>query len=219
MKLSGVLLHSRACCLSKGLAECSLPVLLSCPWSPKLSPVSPSNSNQKNFGPVHAGHGDVTPTGMSGKSTSDGTVNYIVNPARHRHSVCTLEGPCPQPRPRTGHQPLLLTPNTKFSPAATLVQSPCNPSPVVSMERGGVNCVTSPHRIRYHLDNDQGLTVKTTPTPHPPESPGRVPHGDDMPSPAQLSVILLKLREEVRGQNNTCWGATIVSFPVVPPNN
>lgn len=204
MKLSGALLHGRVCCLSKSLTGCSLPVLLSCPWSPKLSPVSPSNSLR----PLRAGQGDVAPTGIARKSTEDGSVRYIINPARHRHSVCSLEG---QPRPRTGHQQLLspsanFTPSPTTLPAAlvdgtgleTFMPSSCSQSPVASLERGGVNGVASSHHSRYHLDPLYNATMKATPTSHFPESPRRVPQGDDMPSPAQLSVILLKLREEVR---------------------
>lgn len=198
MKLSETVLHGRACSHSKRIAECSLQVLLTCPRSLKPPHVSPSNS-EDSTAPIYTTKQGGIPTASTGKPTNGGCLKYIVNPARHRHSVCTLE----EPGLRTG-QHLHIAPSTNLVPAPTLhaglvgghafVQR-CKPSRIETMEVCGVSPVTS-HLGRDRLEPlyySQDVSVKATPTVQSP-----IPQGDDMPSPAQLSIILLKLREEVR---------------------
>ena len=167
-----------ACKLSEaflcGRTKCVSPFLISIPRSARSTlqqPVSPSNSRTPQP------HLDLS-IAVGQESTVSG--RYLINPARHRNCVC--------------EQPLLVTryqlPVEK--PALSSVRIPFHTPQDPQFH------VTTHHPTPALCIRDQGVIMncQATPTKTPQASPQRA--GDELPSPAQLSVILLKLREEVR---------------------
>ena len=127
-------------------------------------------------------------------------LRYVVSPAHHRHCVCIPE----EQSLRAGCEHLYATPSNNLVSHASL--------PAELMGRGAyMQDSTKPllvaGRVGFvassHLGVDRfgpqysshGLSVRATPIL---QAPNPEPQGgEDKPSPAQLSVILLKLREEV----------------------
>lgn len=165
-----------ACKLSeaflRGRTKCVSPLLISIPStrSTLQQPVPPSNSKI----PPHL------KTCFSVEHDSPVSVRYRINPARHRHCVC--------------EQPLLVTryqfPVGKpvFSDAGVPFHTAQDPQfHVITHHATPTLCV----RGQGALMNCQATPMKT-----PRASPQRGV-GDELPSPAQLSIVLLKLGEEV----------------------
>lgn len=131
---------------------------------------------------------------------------YIVNPSRYPpsylqrwtagpdHKPFSLKQQCLPPSPQTP-----TVPYQKISLQNDCLATPPNPSP--SHKRVVCNLamlILEPHAIRLTLlpplfPADTISTFSSTPSP---STPSHLPQ-DDKPTPAQLSFVLLKLRDEV----------------------
>lgn len=209
MRLSETVLRGH--CLQKRLTVTCFPVALNSPRSPE-PPVSHYNSGKalpELLTPLTRGQGGTPPAASTGKSTNGSAVRYLINPARHRHMVCTVDGEPSHTGPSIGHHQLHFTglahtPTLHPEPVGgaccvTFLQQR-GPSHLVPMETSRVGHMTYSHltKDQWAPVLDHSVNCKATPTPSP-VTPQQ--SDSDMPSPAQLSVILLKLREEVRNGN------------------
>lgn len=155
--------------------------------------------------------------------SSECGVRYVVNPARYqqRHSVCGLQdGPS-----------LLYAPSTSL-PQLTEALSPnsdkllCHVTPPCQTAAHMTTCpyIYKERATPLDVRHSEVHVRRSLATPPPSHNQDRGTDRSDLPSPAQLSVILLKLREEVSIEGSAllecngivAWSITVLGNTLRP---